>query len=55
MSDDQFLAWLQDPAAAHMVLIEAQVNVAGQPLLALQVEIETQAAMAKEQTGAAQL
>ena len=29
MSDDQFLAWLQDPAAARMVLIEAQVNVAG--------------------------
>ena len=29
MSDDQFLAWLQDPAAARMVLIEAQVNLAG--------------------------
>ena len=29
MSDDQFLAWLQNPAAARMVLIEAQVNVAG--------------------------
>ena len=29
MSDDQFLAWLQDSAAVRMVLIEAQVNVAG--------------------------
>ena len=29
MSDDQFLAWLQDPAAERMVLIEAQVNVTG--------------------------
>ena len=29
MSDDQFLAWLQRAAAVRMVLIEAQVNVAG--------------------------
>ena len=29
MTDDQFLAWLQNPAAARMVLIEAQVNVGG--------------------------
>lgn len=29
MTDAQFLAWLQDPAAARMVLIEAQVDVAG--------------------------
>ena len=29
MTDAQFLAWLQDSAAARMVLIEAQVNVAG--------------------------
>ncbi len=30
MTDTQFLAWLQHPAAVRMVLIEAQVNVAGQ-------------------------
>lgn len=29
MTDDQFLAWLQSPAAIRMVLVEAQVNVAG--------------------------
>ena len=29
MPDDQFLAWLQDSATVRMVLIEAQVNVAG--------------------------
>ncbi|MBH1985297.1 MAG: hypothetical protein I8H79_22345, partial [Burkholderiales bacterium] len=30
MTDEQFLAWLQSPSAIRMVLIEAQVNVAGQ-------------------------
>ena len=30
MTETQFLEWLQHPAAARMVLIEAQVNVAGQ-------------------------
>ncbi|OEZ80997.1 hypothetical protein JAB6_40320 [Janthinobacterium sp. HH104] len=29
MTDAQFLAWLQRPSAARMVLIEVQVNVAG--------------------------
>jgi len=29
MTDAQFLAWLQSPSAIRMVLIEAQVNVAG--------------------------
>jgi len=29
MTDEQFLAWLQNPSATRMVLIEAQVNVAG--------------------------
>ena len=29
MTETQFLEWLQHPAAARMVLIEAQVNVAG--------------------------
>ena len=29
MSDVDFLAWLQDPMATRMVLVEAQVNVAG--------------------------
>ena len=29
MTDAQFLAWLRSPRAIHMVLIEAQVNVAG--------------------------
>ena len=30
MTETQFLEWLQHPSAARMVLIEAQVNVAGQ-------------------------
>ena len=30
MTDEQFLQWLQSPSAVRMVLIEAQVNVAGQ-------------------------
>ena len=30
MTDEQFLEWLQSPSAIRMVLIEAQVNVAGQ-------------------------
>ena len=30
MTNEQFLEWLQSPSAIHMVLIEAQVNVAGQ-------------------------
>lgn len=30
MTDEKFLAWLQSPSAIRMVLIEAQVNVAGQ-------------------------
>ena len=30
MTNEQFLAWLQSPSAIRMVLIEAQVNVAGQ-------------------------
>ncbi|MBH2072373.1 MAG: hypothetical protein I8H90_26015 [Burkholderiales bacterium] len=30
MTDEQFLAWLQSPSAIRMVLIEAQVNVAGE-------------------------
>lgn len=29
MTNEQFLAWLQDGAAVRMVLVEAQVNVAG--------------------------
>ncbi|KQQ31987.1 hypothetical protein ASF61_16765 [Duganella sp. Leaf126] len=29
MTDEQYLAWLKNPAAVRMVLIEAQVNVAG--------------------------
>ncbi|OFJ47842.1 hypothetical protein BA896_001320 [Janthinobacterium lividum] len=29
MTDEQFLEWLQSPSAIRMVLIEAQVNVAG--------------------------
>ena len=29
MTETQFLEWLQHPAASRMVLIEAQVNVAG--------------------------
>ena len=30
MTDAQFQEWLQSPSAVRMVLIEAQVNVAGQ-------------------------
>lgn len=29
MTDEQFMAWLKNPAAVRMVLIEAEVNVAG--------------------------
>ncbi len=29
MTDQQFMAWLKDPAAVRMVLIEGEVNVAG--------------------------
>lgn len=29
MTDEQFMAWLKNPAAARMVLIEVQVNVGG--------------------------
>jgi len=29
MTDEKFLAWLQDPMATRMVLVEVQVNVAG--------------------------
>ena len=32
MTDEQFLQWLQSPSAVRMVLIEAQLNVAGSEL-----------------------